>query len=231
MLGPVYCETGHPWFGIAEPVNFITNAFIIVAAGFAAEYVAKSPHRRDAGPWLLVGLLLLTGIGSFLWHGLRTPFTLALDTWSGILFLITLIWLWVGALYGRAAGFLGSVGFVAAAVGSLALSFRLMTAATPAARPLMFAPFFLTVVAAGTWLVRATWRKAGIGTARWGMAALVCGLIAAAGRSADLPLCHAIPFGTHFAWHTFLSLAAYLSIVMLVRLTPIATDEAHPARH
>jgi hypothetical protein len=226
MQGPIYCETGHPWFGIAEPVNFATNAFIIVAALLAARLIAQSPQRSSAGLWLLVVLLFSTGIGSFLWHGLRTPFTLALDTWSGILFLLALIWLWLGALYGRVVGLFGTVGFVAAAFGSLVLSFRLMPASDPTLRPLMLLPFFLTVIAAGTGLVAATRRKAGTAAAGLGTAALVCGLIAAVGRSVDLPLCRAIPFGTHFVWHMFLSLAAYLSIVMLVRLKSFSSDKA-----
>ena len=226
MQGPIYCETGHPWFGIAEPVNFATNAFIVIAALLAARLIAKSPQRSNAGLWLLVVLLFSTGVGSFLWHGLRTPLTLALDTWSGILFLLALIWLWLGALYGRVVGLFGTVGFVAAAFGSLVLSFRLMPASDPTLRPLMLLPFFLTVIAVGAWLVAATWNKAEIDTARLGTAALGAGLIAAVGRSADLPLCHAIPFGTHLFWHMFLSLAAYLSIVMLVRLKSFSSDEA-----
>jgi hypothetical protein len=51
-----------------------------------------------------------------------------------------------------------------------------------------------------------------------GIAALACGLIAAGARSADLPLCPVIPFGTHFLWHMLLSLAAYLGIATLLRL-------------
>ena len=33
--GPIYCETGHPWLFMAEPVNTITNAFIVLAAVLA----------------------------------------------------------------------------------------------------------------------------------------------------------------------------------------------------
>ena len=39
-------------------------------------------------------------------------------------------------------------------------------------------------------------------------------------RSIDLMTCSIIPFGTHFIWHILLSLAAYLGIVMLLRLKP-----------
>ena len=35
MTGPIYCETGHPWLGMAEPVNTITNIFILLAAYLA----------------------------------------------------------------------------------------------------------------------------------------------------------------------------------------------------
>jgi hypothetical protein len=220
MRGPLYCETGHPWLGIAEPVNFATNAFILVAALFATRRVLRSPHKTDLGLWLLVALLYSTGIGSALWHGLRTAFTLALDTYSGLLFLIALVGLWIGTLYGRRAGVLGLAGFVAIGFGSLALSFRLMGTAEPALRPLMLAPFFLTVIAAGGALILATRAKAGADAARLGLLTLGCGLIAATGRSADLPLCPYTPFGTHFIWHTFLSLAAYLSIALLLRIKP-----------
>jgi hypothetical protein len=216
--GPIYCETGHPWLGIAEPVNFATNAFIIVAAIFAARLIQRSPYKNDTGLWLLVALLACTGIGSFLWHGLRTPFTLALDTWSGLLFLLALVAVWFEALYGLMAGIAATAGFTVAALGSLFVSFRLMMASAPSLRPLMFAPFFLIVTGAGVWLVAATRTRAGQGAARIGMTAIGCGLAAAAGRSLDLPLCPYPPFGTHFLWHILLSLAAYLSIAALLSL-------------
>ena len=41
------CETGHPWLFMAEPVNTITNAFIIIAAILAwpsAEILARGPR-------------------------------------------------------------------------------------------------------------------------------------------------------------------------------------------
>jgi hypothetical protein len=41
---------------------------------------------------------------------------------------------------------------------------------------------------------------------------------AAVFRSIDLMTCDLIPFGTHFLWHLGLSTAAYLGIVLLVRM-------------
>lgn len=218
---PIYCETGQAWLGIAEPLNFATNAFILVAAALAAKEVRRYSLTADAkapwGPWLLVALLAATGVGSFLWHGWRTALTLMLDTYSGLLFLIALVWVWAGTLWGRRAGFLAVFGLIAGGIASLTLSFFLMMRAPAPLRPLMLTPFFLIVVGLGLAFVRASARH-GADAARFGLAAIGCGILAAIARSADLPLCPWVPRGTHFLWHGFLSLAAYLSIVMLCRL-------------
>jgi hypothetical protein len=217
---PLYCETGHPWLFIAEPVNFATNAFILIAAAFAARLVWRAPGRGDAGLWLLVGLLAATGVGSFLWHGWRTAFNLMLDTYCGLAFLVALVGLWAGRLGGRWAGAGAVLGLIGAGAISLTLAFLLMRQTPAAWRALMFAPFFLTVVGFGVAFSIATRRRSSL-AARFGGWAIASGLAAAVARSADLPLCPWMTSGTHFLWHTFLSLAAFLSIAMMLRLKPV----------
>ena len=81
---PIYCETAHPWLGMAEPVNTITNAAIILAAYFAYRYVNKSKVGFSGDLVLLIFLLAACGIGSTLWHGLRTWWALQLDWIPGV---------------------------------------------------------------------------------------------------------------------------------------------------
>ena len=214
---PLYCETGHSWLGIAEPVNFATNAFILIAAAMAGRMILRSPYRHDWDLWLLVALLAATGIGSFLWHGWRTAFNLALDTYCGLLFLLCLVWRWSGMVWGRRAGVLGVLGLIGGGFVSLALAFHMMAGAPMALRPLMLAPFFFVVVILGTALTAGAYRKIP-DAGRYGVLAMAAGLIAATARSVDLPLCPWVPTGTHFLWHGFLSLAALSGIAVLQTL-------------
>lgn len=219
---PIYCETAHPMsFGsivIAEPVNFFTNFFILFAA-LAATRLLLRRRSVTAGQWLLVILLFMTAFGSFAWHGVRTPLTLAMDGWSGVAFLIVLIGVWIEGLCGRWVGIFGALGFVVLAVGSFIAGVHgAMMVGGEIARRFIFVPFFVLVTACGLMLIAATGRR-NAAAARIGVYALICGLIAAVGRSVDLFTCSWIPFGSHFLWHMFLSLAAYLALVMVTELT------------
>lgn len=215
---PVYCETGHPWFGIAEPVNFFTNALILLAAIAATVRLLREKPSHPTGLWLLVVLLYATGIGSALWHGLRTYWALRVDSLSGLFFLLALVGLWAGQLWGRIRGWLATFGFVVLSVTVLRLSLHLMGDVPKNLRPVMFLPFFIEVIAVGAVLVQVSYIRAGRRAARLGIATVVCGMIAAVGRSLDMVLCAWLPFGSHFIWHTFLSLAAYLGICALMAL-------------
>lgn len=202
-------------FSYRRAGEFFSNAFILLAAVLAARHLCR--HRGSGGTWALAGLLFLTAFGSFAWHGWRTSLTLLLDSWSGIAFLLTLIGVWVGVLYSPRAGFAAAFGFVLAAAASFAAGFVWIFPLGGVAARLVFVPFFLLVAGLGWRLVAMTWQRHR-GAGRVGLFALLAGLTAAVGRSADLFTCDRLPFGTHFVWHLFLSLAAYLAIVMLVKL-------------
>lgn len=218
---PLYCETSHPMvfgsFVIAEPVNFVTNVFILLSA-LAAVRLLLRRRSSTPGQWLLVVLLFMTAFGSFAWHGIRTPLTLALDSWSGLAFLITLVGVWAGALYGRWVGILAAVGFVLLAGGSFFAGFHVASLlGGGVVRRLVFVPFFLLVTLFAVVLIRATAAR-NADAARVGFYVLLCGLAAAVGRTADLFVCPWLPVGSHFIWHIFLSIAAYLAFVLLCAL-------------
>ena len=217
--GPVYCETGHGWLFMAEPVNTLTNFVIIWAAIAALIHVRRETGRHPADLMSLVFLLFATGIGSFFWHALRTPTWLVLDWLPGVLFLLTFIFLWLRALYGTLAGFGAMLLVMAAqfsAISALRAQAARMTAALPS--PLVIAPFFVVLLVIGMGFVLLTRRVRGYPAALSAGILLGMAALAALFRSIDLMACQTIPVGTHFLWHIFLSAAAYRCIAFLTRM-------------
>lgn len=211
--GPVYCETGHPLWFMAEPVNTITNAFIVIAAIAALIHVRRAKVGMPLDLAVLVFLLFATGINSFYWHAFRTQLGLRLDALSGLLFLFVFAGFWFRALFGTLSGVLRVLGLIALCAAFVMLGRRLGFAP-----PLAFVPAFAVIASAGAALVATTARRHGWDTARIGALALASAVTAAVCRSIDGFVCGAIPIGTHFLWHMGLSLAAYLAIVLLTRL-------------
>lgn len=218
--GPVYCETGHPWLGMAEPVNTITNAAILIAAYFAYRYVKRSKVGFSADLVLLLFLLTWVGIGSALWHGLRTAWALTFDWVPGVLFLLVLTVVWIRQMFARAA-----VGWIAGILGMLLMIFltgwgvRTFGDALARITPnLRFSPMFATVTVFGIAMVAGTWSKYGRNAAMLGVTILLFGIAAAVARSVDLVVCPYIPTGTHFLWHMGLSTAACLGVLLMVRI-------------
>ena len=214
---PLYCETGHPWLFMAEPVNTITNGFIILAAVMAFLQVRRARVGWPLDLSILLFLLLATGIGSFFWHAFRTRMALAFDALPGLLFLFVFAGFWICRLFGVWAGILGALGLVAASSGSIWLTMTLFPQMRHLPPAISLAPAYATISAIGIGLIVLTIRKIGWNAARIAAGALTCAIIAAICRSIDLMACSAIPFGTHFLWHILLSLAAYLGIVFLLR--------------
>lgn len=215
---PIYCETGHPWLGMAEPVNTITNAAIILAAYFAYRYVKKSKVGFSADLVLLIFLLAACGIGSTLWHGLRTWWALQLDWIPGVLYLIVFATLWFRRLLGWLYGLLGVAGMMAVTIMAVVLSWHTLGAVQPTPSSFRFVPGFVSLTIFALGLVTVTARKYGQGAASLGAVILMFAVAAAVFRSIDLLMCDLIPFGTHFLWHICLSTAAYLGIVLMVRM-------------
>ena len=216
--GPFYCETGHPWLFIAEPVNTITNAAIIIAAYFAYRYVKKSRVGFSGDLIVLIFLLAAVGIGSTLWHGLRTMWALQLDWIPGVLFLLVFSMLWMRQLFGWIAGVLGTIAMFAAAILSVRYSWAYFDTLRNVSPNLRFTPAFATITLFAVGMVAGTARKYGGKAAAQGGLILVSALGAAVFRSIDLIVCPYIPFGTHFLWHLLLSTAAFLGIMLLVRM-------------
>lgn len=210
-VGPLYCETpltlmsGFP----VEYVNTITS-FIPALLGLLALLYLVRKDERAPELYMLALLTLATGLGSVLWHGMRTPLSLALDVFPGLLYFLLFLFLWPYALGGRLRGALTFIGFFL----SQFLIIRLVSLPESNGPPLSI--FVTTALFAGALLVW-TYRKFGHAV-YWGIAMITSALLAAFFRTIDLHTCSAIPFGVHFLWHTFLGFAAYLGVIFLSQI-------------
>jgi hypothetical protein len=216
--GPIYCETGHPWLGMAEPVNTVTNAAIIIAAYFAYRYVRRSRVPMTPDLAVLLFLLTLTGIGSFLWHGLRTHWALQLDWMPGVAFLLVFTALWFRQLFGWAVGIIAPVVMFAASIASVVFFWKYFDTLHDVSPNLRFTPAFATITLFAMAMVGATLGKYGKQAATQGLFIVSCGIGAAVFRSIDLIVCPYFAVGTHFLWHLLLSTAACLGILLMVRM-------------
>jgi hypothetical protein len=113
-----YCERGlDPGFW-AEPLNALSNvAFLVAAAAALRQWRALPDRQARRGSVVLIGLVMVIGIGSFLFHTMATPWAALADVIPITLFMIAylgyalrrfagLSW---PLLLGLVAGFIGSL--------------------------------------------------------------------------------------------------------------------------
>lgn len=188
----LYCERlTSAWFD--EPLGLISNlAFIL-----AALQLARHPGNRWP-QWVLIGLLSCIGIGSGLFHAFATRLTLLLDVIPIQLFILTAIWIvlrlhllrthWQSALI--LVGFLCASALMPSGVFNGSLGY------VPAWVMLVILAMAHPIGPARQWLVTAA----------------TVFPVSLAFRTADLPVCHLWPYGTHFVWHLLNAYVLYCVI-------------------
>lgn len=209
-FGPTYCETLSASLGTfpVEPLNTISNG-VIVLFGLAALYfvVKRAPKAIDL--YLLCTLLVITGIGSGIWHGLRDGDALFFEVRSGLFFVFALVFCWARRLWSIWGAIPALLAFNygwehSQNVDLLGLSGR-WVAVTP------------LVVATGSLMVAQTYSRSRH-AALTGAVSIVLAVVAVTFRTMDLAVCDVIPFGTHFLWHSFLSAGGFMGVLTLVGL-------------
>ena len=205
-----YCERAGQVGTFAEPLNFATNGFFILAALMAAHALLHYPaHGRRIDLWLLALFMFAIGVGSGMWHWKPSATTLLMDVIPITLFmnlyllsalrrLFELSWLRVFCCWGL---------------------YVMLTFAGEAYLPpdmlhgtVMYLPTYAAMVALTFGLAR---RDARVGkvfavvTTVWSLS-----LIA---RTVDLELCPSFAMGTHFVWHTLNAWVLWRLLMVLVR--------------
>ncbi len=185
-----YCERLGPAFW-AEPWNAVTNLAFLVAA----LVMARRLHGQAVPlAQVLTGLLAFIGLGSFLFHTTAQVWSALADTLPIVLFALVY-------LFAANRAYLGLRRLPALA---LALLYLPLTAALT---PLLSALPFVRISAmywplVGAFLVYAFVLRARLPQVARGLV-IAGGLLTASltFRSLDMPLCGALPMGTHFLWH------------------------------
>ena len=203
-----YCERVSPGL-LAEPLNAFSNISFLIAA-WAAWRLAARYAKLTVGIRVLIMLGFLVGIGSILWHTYPTETTLILDIVPIVLFIIWFIWVYAQEV--MAVGTLAAAGFVVLFLAAtyIAASYAGVLHGAP-----VYTPGLVVVLFLGVYHLKSE------KPARFM-------LLAAAGvyflalfyRTIDQEVCHVIPIGTHFIWHSLIGFVTYLAMRGLILGSP-----------
>lgn len=204
-----YCERGRDPGFWAEPLNAVTNASFLVAGLFCLLLIRAQPaDRRDALAIAMTALVLIIGVGSFLFHTFAQRWSALADVIPIAIFMLTAVFTASVRLFGAPlwGGFLAVAGFVGLMIGAAQLRGLLGEVFGPAtlfANSLGYAPAFLVlaIMAVGQAALR---RPA---AADLGLAAALFA-VSLTFRTIDTPFCEQLTFGgtaigSHFLWHLF----------------------------
>ena len=208
-IGPTYCETLNATSAAfpVEPFNTVSNG-VIVLFGLAALYLVRKRTPQAYDLYVLSALLIATGIGSGLWHGLRDGWWLRFEVNAGLLFLFGVALCWSRRLWSSVGALLFLVAFGLAFIYSrqfLGVFSQRWVAVAPAV------VLFGSVLATQT-VMRS--KKAAL----LGLAAMALSLTALGFRTYDLEVCESFPLGTHWLWHMFNSAGGFTAMLAVITL-------------
>jgi hypothetical protein len=201
-----YCERIGPEFW-SEPLNALTNAAFLIAA-IAGYMLWRRKTPDDFFALVLIGIVFVTGMGSFLFHTFATRWASLADVIPIALFIHVY-------LYAALNRFLGLPWW--AALGVVIAFFAATPFAGQAVAPLVgssagYVPALVAIFGVGGLFV--------VRNARLGREVLLTGVIFAVSltfRTLDGPICDQLAIGTHFLWHILNGLVLFLLLRVLIR--------------
>lgn len=197
-----YCErAGDPGLW-AEPLNAMTNLAFFFAALMAYTDLRVAGPKRGGMPVLsLIGLMMVVGAGSFLYHTFATRWALLGD----IVPIGVFIFAYVALAFRRFLGLPVWLALAAAAVVA-ALTFLMPTGVHSS---MMYLPAILTMGGTAAYLT-----IRGHGSARWLTAATGVFLVSLTFRTIDNTalVCGPHHVGTHWLWHILNATTLYLLV-------------------
>jgi hypothetical protein len=206
-----YCERlGQPAFW-AEPLNAITNAAFLVAA-FGCFWLWRRAEARDWAVFALMAIVVMIGIGSFLFHTIPNRITVLMD----VLPIQAFILLYFGLALRRFLGLpiwvmlAGPILFFVASAGLVQFAGSRALGGGIGYVPALVALFGFGLVLGLRQDDLARRRARGL---------IVAGAVFAVSlalRTLDLPFCGSWRHGLHFLWHVLN--ATVLGLLLLVAM-------------
>jgi hypothetical protein len=208
----IYCERTSAAFD-AEPLNAISNAAFLVAAAAAWRLQSRNPNAAtDAFVRALCLIIAIVGIGSFTFHTIATRWASWADVIPILVFMLAYCWLlltvffgwhWVWKLITLALFFAATFHLEAESYDNLLWGGA------------MYLPTLIAMLVFGVALIR---RHAAAGRAFFIAAGVF--LLSFTARTIDMPLCPALPIGTHYFWHIFNATVLYLLVRVVILYAP-----------
>ncbi|MBX2856540.1 MAG: ceramidase [Rhodobacteraceae bacterium] len=239
-----YCERGLDASFWAEPANAVSNAgFIIAGMLCLLEILRQPPNQRGWMATALSALIIVIGIGSFLFHTYATRWAGAADVIPIVLFMLLAVYASFRRLLGAPvwASLLAVPGFI----GLLFLAFQFRCSiegvsfggqvGTPCfGGSIGYAPALLMLLSIGG-VLTAMGRAAGPRL----MAAGAVFAVSLTARTLDKQMCDLLlvggyPLGAHFIWHLLNSVTLYLTATAMSRYggkthtNPVKTTDSAP---
>jgi hypothetical protein len=206
----LYCERLHEGFW-AEPVNAVSNlAFFLAAIG--AYVLWKREGKGDRFILLLIGLALLVGIGSTLFHTFATRWGLFADAIPIAIFVVCFLVFTLRRYLGQNA--VMTTIWIAV--------FLAISGVLPRLLPPGFlnnSGFYFPVL--GALLVLGVLLRMKGGNMRWVGGAYLCAAalfaLSLSFRIVDPSVCTQFPLGTHFMWHCLNGALIYLMLWTVIK--------------
>lgn len=207
----IYCERLGPEFW-AEPINAVSNLAFIVAAvvGFRE---ARRLGWHSAWITVLCVLAASIGVGSFLFHTFAQRWAGLADVIPILLFILTYLFAASHFLFGLRWRIAVPAAIVAFGLALLARNGVLMLASKEQLNGSEgYAPALALLV--GSAIILMIMRRP---AAKWIGAAAAVFVASLGTRIADSHACGALPFGTHFLWHTLNGLMIGILLLAIIR--------------
>ncbi len=202
-FGVVYCEQGlinH----LFEPLNTISNLFFVVSAVLLFFYFKKK-KITDFKSKLFIGLILLIGMGSLIWHIVPMMATFFLDVIPIAMFLVVYLFFLLEKIVANKKIAMLVLGVYLLLV---ILGFIIF--------PTLFSSsggiYILTLLFLGGTVIVSYFKNILFKPVS---VIFVLFLVAFIVRQVDLTVCPFFPLGTHFAWHTINAFIAYYGVKAL----------------
>lgn len=205
-----YCE--QPIInGYLQPFNTISNLFFIMVAIFLY-YFYKSNKIKDVKSKLFLYLIVLIGIGSFLWHLRENSITYFSDAIPVILFFIAYIYFLILHLIKSKRTRIYVIVIYSILITLLWIILRFAIKDSIIIMNEAYG-YFLVLLSFIIILIYTYIKKRHI--FRKIMVFFLLFLSAFVFRQIDLLVCPYFIFGTHFIWHFFTAIAAYFAVRFL----------------